>query len=391
MWAQARWIVGIGLISLFGAAQAAQAAVPWTLTLQQAKQAAAQSNRLVLIHFWAPWCTACLRMERDVFAQPGVAQAIGTAYVPVKINTEQFPQLVQQFGVRSLPTDLIITPEGQYVHHFEGTVAATAFAAKLHQVAATFRTQQRGQYASIAGHRPPQPAPSTPNQPRQTTPPAAAQAAGYGAASPDRTAPDRYAAYGGQPQPSVAPALPSYAAREATPSNPGYAPAASGYPPMQQPSIRQAPGQPSPGAMGHGDPAAASQPRVSTEPGGNPPLALDGYCAVQLWDDMAENAPKWTLGDRRWGAIHRGRTYLFAGPEHQQRFLAEPDRFAPVLSGNDPVVAVDEHGEVGGRREHGVFYNDRIWLFSSEDSLETFRGNPDYYAEQALHAMGLQP
>ena len=66
-------------------------------------------------------------------------------------------------------------------------------------------------------------------------------------------------------------------------------------------------------------------------------------------------------GDCRLGAIHRGRTYLFAGPDGSS-FLAAPDRYAPVASGNDIVLATDQ-GKVVPGTEHGVFYENRIYLF----------------------------
>ena len=61
---------------------------------------------------------------------------------------------------------------------------------------------------------------------------------------------------------------------------------------------------------------------------GNPPLGLDGFCPVSLSEKQ-----QWVSGDSRWGVIHRGRTYLFAGPEEQRRFFADPDRYAPVAVG----------------------------------------------------------
>jgi len=117
-------------------------------------------------------------------------------------------------------------------------------------------------------------------------------------------------------------------------------------------------------------------------PPGNPPLALDGYCPVQLGETR-----RWVLGNRQWGARHLGRTYLFAGPEEQRRFLADPDRYAPVISGDDVVQAVDRGQSVAGRREHGVFYHGRVFLFADEASLATFAKNPSRYADQAMQAM----
>ena len=92
-------------------------------------------------------------------------------------------------------------------------------------------------------------------------------------------------------------------------------------------------------------------------------------------------------GDPRWGLIHRGRTYLFAGPEERDRFDADPDRFAPVLSGNDLVLLAEEGRIVPGRREHGAWFEGqlegrfekRVYLFSSEDSLRRFDADPYRY------------
>src|SRR5262249_18608426 len=55
-------------------------------------------------------------------------------------------------------------------------------------------------------------------------------------------------------------------------------------------------------------------------PPGSPPLGLDGFCAVSLVERK-----KWVAGDPLWGAIHRGRTYLFSGEGERQRFMANPD------------------------------------------------------------------
>jgi YHS domain-containing protein len=111
-------------------------------------------------------------------------------------------------------------------------------------------------------------------------------------------------------------------------------------------------------------------------------LALDGYCPVTLVEKQ-----QWVVGDHRWGATHRGSTYLFAGSEEQQRFLSDPDRYAPVICGNDIVQAMEKGQAIQGNREHGVFYNGHMFLFADEADLEKFSKNPAYYADQALEAI----
>ncbi|MFV2069422.1 MAG: hypothetical protein ACC645_20860, partial [Pirellulales bacterium] len=96
---------------------------------------------------------------------------------------------------------------------------------------------------------------------------------------------------------------------------------------------------------------------------------------------------QWIAGDRRWGVIHRGRTYLFTTSEAQQQFLANPDEFSPVLSGLDPVAVVDQKQAVAGQRRHGVFYGGRVYLFANEASLQQFSGDPERYVQGVRQAM----
>ncbi len=110
-----------------------------------------------------------------------------------------------------------------------------------------------------------------------------------------------------------------------------------------------------------------------------PTLALDGYCPVRL----LEQKNSWQRGDARWGAIHRGRTYLFAGQDEQGRFLSDPDRYAPIISGNDIVIATEQGQAVAGKREHGLFFGERIHLFSCEETLAKFSQNPAVYTAAA--------
>ena len=111
------------------------------------------------------------------------------------------------------------------------------------------------------------------------------------------------------------------------------------------------------------------------------PLGLEGYCPVSLVE-----TGNWAEGQAQWGARHRGRTYLFSGLEEQQAFLADPDRYAPALSGDDPVVAFDSGSTVSGQRQYGVTYQQRIYLFASPESRAAFAANPQRYTSRVLLA-----
>ena len=111
------------------------------------------------------------------------------------------------------------------------------------------------------------------------------------------------------------------------------------------------------------------------------PLGLEGYCPVTV----AERGV-WTEGRPQWGARHRGRTYLFAGPEQQQAFLADPDRYAPALSGDDPVLALESGRSTPGQRCFGVTYQSRMYLFATPETRTAFSSNPSRYTGRVAMA-----
>lgn len=127
------------------------------------------------------------------------------------------------------------------------------------------------------------------------------------------------------------------------------------------------------GSDGYGAQADGSEASRQSE--GDPMnLALAGHCCVTLVEEE-----KWVKGDPRWGVNHRGRTYLFTGPQQQQRFLDGYDEYAPVLSGYDCVRYAERGVLVEGKCEHGVFYRDRIFLFADESSLDEFWQAPSRF------------
>jgi YHS domain-containing protein len=151
-------------------------------------------------------------------------------------------------------------------------------------------------------------------------------------------------------------------------------------------AAKPAPGSTNSAAIASTQTAAA--PAAPTEPDsyGSMPVGLEGYCPVTLTERGA-----WVEGRAQWGARHRGRTYLFASAEQQKAFLADPDRYAPALAGDDPVLAFDAGKSTPGQRRYGVTYQSRTYLFSSTETRDAFAANPQRYTSGALVAENRTP
>ena len=80
------------------------------------EQAVVQSDRPVLVDFWAPWCGPC-KMIAPVLEE--IAQEYEGKAKVVKINIDDNQNTPAQFGVRSIPT-LILFKNGQEVEKIIG-------------------------------------------------------------------------------------------------------------------------------------------------------------------------------------------------------------------------------------------------------------------------------
>jgi YHS domain-containing protein len=151
------------------------------------------------------------------------------------------------------------------------------------------------------------------------------------------------------------------------------------YPPAERsrPAVYQAPVEPkAPPAAGQ-QPAERATQASNVQPTartGVPPVALDGYCPVEL-----NEGERWLPGDPRWPATYQGLTYLFHGPAQRQRFLANPQRYVPAYSAHDPVLLVEGNRRIAGQTDYCVIYDGQLYMFSSAATLARFKENPDRY------------
>jgi YHS domain-containing protein/thiol-disulfide isomerase/thioredoxin len=372
--------------------------VPWQTDLDKARAQAEKENKLLLIHFYSDSCGPCRVLDATVFNQPNVAGAVQTHYVPVKLNTNEFPATAERFGIARVPTDVVITPQGRMVERLTSPQTPMAYVAQMSGIAEQHRAKTARDF-KVADHGNGTSVPVNPNFAKL---PAAADMNSFTGQPQSGLVSNPYAQAVETAQQHTAAMNSANPSQPVTTQQPAADPVAISNPYANQPvtpmetsttpvageryaTAAMAPVTPlgiSPTETAPTGQVAQAAPQL---PPNSPPLGFFGYCPVTM---KQEN--RWLAGDARFGCYHRGRTYLFTSAEKRDAFLANGDEFAPALSGIDPVLAIDSNKVEAGKQEFGIEYEGRFYLFSSEDNLRKFYNQPQHYATGVRQAMNAQ-
>lgn len=91
------------------------------------KQEVLQSDKVVLVDFWAAWCGPC-RMLAPVIDE--LSNEFGGKAIIAKVDVDQNQQISLEYGIRSIPT-LLIFKNGEVVEKLVGVSPKEVIAEKI--------------------------------------------------------------------------------------------------------------------------------------------------------------------------------------------------------------------------------------------------------------------
>ena len=308
--------------------------IPWMTDVQVAMVQAKNENKPVLLHFYGDFCGPCKAMDKNVFPEPTVAQELKNHFIPVKIDTSQNQATTQKYGIRGIPADVFITPQGEILHQRVGGTDARQYLQELQNVVQIVYAKSGASQNHIVRDVAPQQQLVSQNH--------------------------NVSMGGGLPLQTTTNTRPPAANLSFENSTTQYEPQVVNTQIVAQNTIM---------------PEPKTLPEILPEK----TLLFDGYCPVTLSLET-----RWVKGQEQFFAEYEGGMFYFASEEARNMFLEVPYQYAPVASGNDIVEWTVNQKKVIGSRKYGAWFQGNIYLFTSKDNYEQFHSNPHFFAGQAL-------
>jgi YHS domain-containing protein/thioredoxin-related protein len=397
-----------------GTVQNTAAQINWQNGIAEAATQAKAQHKLIIVHFYGNNCPPCKTMDAEVYTDPRVIAGMNQLFIPVKVDTGQHSELVKQYDIKAIPTDLVIDENGKIIDKRQGGIGADRFCQYLDYLQKTAgktapQTAAIQQPAVIPQPAVPVPVAAAPDREQQVSPLAvqpvsqpvlndpflqqtAQQTAVQPAAIPQPAAVQPQVAQQVVQQPvqgqqfvpqtaqqPAAPQLSEVAKKQISSQIPvqNQNPMRTAETPV--PAATEKAATPVPAVPAH---TAAASPAVLPENCETVkpsmvelPLALDGYCPVVL-----TNEEKWTLGNPQLYAMFQGLVYHFSSEKAMQTFVENPLKYAPAMRGEDIVLLAERNKSSLGSRKFGAWFEGRVYLFSCQETLNVFAAKPEYYA-----------
>jgi len=250
--------------------------IAWQGDYAKALEDARAANRLLWVQFTGPWCPNCIRMERDSFPHPMIAEHAQRSFVPLKLRSDVNEGLTAAFNLTAIPATIVIAPNRDIVGFHQGYLDAHELDGLLRDCLAKNPLKPAGVEGDGSSEAQPARPGTTHEKPRAET------ILGLSGYCPVSLITERKLVKG-QSEYSI-----EYEGR----------------------TYRLA--------------SRAMSEQFRNEPARHVP-GYGGSCPVTR---VEQGLVK--LGEPRWGVLYAGRLFLCASEQNRRRFLENPARYAPL-------------------------------------------------------------
>lgn len=87
--------------------------IHWAAWGAEAFERAEAEDKLILLDLTAVWCHACHVMDETTYVDPAVVELLNSGFIPVRVETDQRPDVAARYKHGGWPTTSVLLPSGE--------------------------------------------------------------------------------------------------------------------------------------------------------------------------------------------------------------------------------------------------------------------------------------
>jgi len=120
----------------------------WISNLEQAKEEALKTKKVILLQFEMDGCGGCKKLEATTYKDQKVIDEVNEWFVPLKLDLIKDREVRRSLGAYWTPAIYFLDQSGNSYYHFNGYLPADEFRAML-RLGVTETIMPRGKYDDI--------------------------------------------------------------------------------------------------------------------------------------------------------------------------------------------------------------------------------------------------
>jgi thioredoxin-like negative regulator of GroEL len=100
------------------------AVIHWRTDYNAARKEAQEKGLPLLVEIGSDNCTHCVKQDATTFRDPGIVALLNGHFVPIRVDGNREPALVEALRVQVYPTTVVAAPDGRVLAFIQGYVSA---------------------------------------------------------------------------------------------------------------------------------------------------------------------------------------------------------------------------------------------------------------------------
>lgn len=120
-------VIALGLLFVLPTRASADGDIFADLTLEAALAKAGETDKMVVIDFFATWCGPCKQMDKDTWPDEDVVAWVEKHAILIKVDVDKEEAVAKEFNITAMPTVVFLKADKSEISRFVGGYPASEF------------------------------------------------------------------------------------------------------------------------------------------------------------------------------------------------------------------------------------------------------------------------